>query len=62
MGSSNDIRAAMPSTATIRPIRKESKENKLGEWAYVDIEGFFNGAGLCKKRCSVVSYFENLNF
>ena len=54
MGSSNDIRAAMPSTATIRPIRKESKENKLGEWAYVDIEGFFNGAGLCKKRCSVL--------
>ena len=43
-------------------LREESKENKLGEWANVDIEGFFNGAGLCKKRCSVVTYFENLNF
>ena len=65
VGSSHDVRATMPSTASIRPIREESKENKLGEWANVDIEGFFNGAGLCKKRCSVasvVTYFENLNF
>ena len=54
MGSSHDVRATMPSTATIRPIREESKENKLGEWVYENIEGFFNGAGLCKKRCSVL--------
>ena len=48
MGSSHDIRATMPSTATIRPIKEESKENKLGEWAYVDT-GIFQWGRVVQK-------------